>query len=141
MAAGSGSGNHLTLAVCPKGGQGSGIVVVVVGGAEAEDFVHFVNDGETLAVGEFAFWVFEFLDFGSGLSAGVAIFLVTKSFPGDARQGGEKASIGFGLVFDGGGEVDGVELLEELVQAHGGGFERDLLELRVVLSIDALSCF
>jgi hypothetical protein len=103
-------------------------VVVFFGRAEAEDFVHFVDDGETFAVGEFAVRIFEFLDFGAGLGAGVAIFLVAQSFPGDAWQGGEEAGIGFGLVFDGGGEVDGVELFEELVEAHGSGFEGDVFE-------------
>ena len=97
-------------------------------GLEAEDGIDVADDGAGFILGKFAVGSFELLNGSPGLNARVAIFLVAEGFASNARKNGEETRVGFGFVFDGDREIDGVELFEELVQAHGGGFEGDLLE-------------
>ena len=99
-----------------------------VHGLEAEDGIDVADDGARFFLSEFAVGIFELLNGSSGLGASVTIFLVAERFASDAWKNGEKAGVGFRFVFDRDREIDGVELFEELIEAHGGGFECDLLE-------------
>src|SRR3954471_13884329 len=71
-----------------------------LGHADAEDVIDVADDGAALTVGKFAIGVIQLFDFGAGLDAGIAIFLVAEGFTRNARENGEQARVGFGLFFD-----------------------------------------
>ena len=81
------------------GGSCGGVVGIVVG-AEAEDVVHFEDDGASFAFVELALGVFEFLEGGAGTSANVLVFLEGEGFAGEAGEGINDASVFVRIVGD-----------------------------------------
>lgn len=89
-------------------------------GGEAEDFVDFADDGAGFAFVELAFWI-EFAEGGPG--AGIAVFLDSESFAGEARQGIDDADISIGLIGHSVGDGGRGESVKDIVDLGGGGLE------------------
>ena len=107
------------------GGSCGGVVEIVVG-AEAEDVVHFEDDGASFAFVELALGVLEFVKSRASASANVLVFLEGEGFAGEAGEGINDASVFVRVVGDVLGDGSGGEMAKEIIDLSGGRLKAGL---------------
>ena len=107
------------------GGSCGGVVEIVVG-AEAEDVVHFEDDGAGFAFVELAFGILKFIECSTSTGADVLVFLEGEGFAGEAGEGINDASVFVRVVGDVLGDGSGGEMAKEIIDLSGGRLKAGL---------------
>ena len=107
-----------------------------VSGAEAEDVVHFEDDGASFAFVELAFGVLEFVERSANVGAGVAIFLELEGFAAGAREGVEEASEGGAIAAELVIEGTGTEIAQGIEDVEGAEMQGALVDLGCIAILE-----